>query len=194
MSVEVEFFYDVVSPYSYLAATQIEGIVADCGATVRFRPFFLGGLMKAVGNQPPANLRPRGRYMFTDLQRWADYYGVPYSFPSRFPMMTLAAQRGLMAFEGEELKARTHALFRAYWAEDRDINDKDVLVDVLGADAVAHSKTAAAKHGLIDATTEAEQRGAFGAPTLFIGEEMWFGNDRLPFLEQRLRELVATAQ
>jgi len=185
----VEFFYDVVSPYSYLASTRIEAIAADCGAELVFRPFFLGGLMKAVGNQPPANLPARAPYLFTDLQRWASYYGVPYSFPSRFPMMTLTAQRALISLPAQERAEPTHALFTAYWAEDRDINDKDVLVDILGQDLVERTREPQVKQALVEATTEAEKRGAFGAPTFFVGDEMWFGNDRLPFLEQRLREL-----
>lgn len=183
----VEFFYDVVSPYSYLASTRIEAIVADCGAQVVFRPMFLGGLMKTVGNQPPATLPARGRYMLTDLHRWAAFYGIPLTFPSYFPSLTIGAMRALVALPAEERPAPTHALFHAYWAEGRDVSDPGVLADVIGQELAGAASDPAAKQSLIDATAEAAERGAFGAPTFFVDDQMFFGNDRLPFLEQHLR-------
>ncbi|MFK7931710.1 MAG: 2-hydroxychromene-2-carboxylate isomerase [Myxococcota bacterium] len=183
----IEMFYDIVSSYSYLASTRIEAIAADTGHSVVFRPIFLGGLMKAVGNVPPAQLPARGRHLFVDLQRWSAYYQVPLSFPSRFPMMTLTAQRALIAMAPEARIAPTHRLFEAYWVHDRDINDREVLVDILGEAEVDAAGTPEAKAALIAETGEAERRGAYGAPTFFVGDEMWFGNDRLPFLEQFLR-------
>jgi 2-hydroxychromene-2-carboxylate isomerase len=185
----VDFFYDVVSPYSYLASTRIEAIAADCGAELVFRPFFLGGLMKAVGNKPPAQLPARGRYLFTDLARWAAYYRIPYDFPRAFPILTLTAQRALVSLPPEARPGPTHELFRAYWAEQRDISQEEVLRDILGDGPVDAAADPAVKQALVEATAEAEQRGAFGAPTFFVDGEMYFGNDRLPFLEQKLREL-----
>jgi 2-hydroxychromene-2-carboxylate isomerase len=187
MAETVEFFYDIVSPFSYLASTRIEAIAADCDATVVFRPFFLGGLMKAVGNQPPATLPARGRYLFTDLRRWAAFYGVPFRLPSPFPAPTLLVMRALTALPAGELVPATHRAFAAHWGEGRDISDPALLTELLGADAVARASEPAVKQALLDATAEAERRGAFGAPSFFVGEELYFGNDRLPFLEQRLR-------
>ena len=187
MAETVEFFYDVVSPFSYLASTRIEAIAADCGASLIFRPFFLGGLMKAVGNAPPALLPARGRYLFTDLRRWARFYGVPFGMPASFPVNSLPAMRALIGLPEQELVPATHAVFAAHWAEGRDISDPAVLTDLLGAEAVARASDPAVKALLIEATAEAETRGAFGAPSFFVGDELYFGNDRLPFLEQRLR-------
>lgn len=190
MPTEVEFFYDVVSPYSYMAATQIEAIAADCDARVIWRPFLLGGLFNAVGNAPPAFLAPRGAYLFKDLRRWSAHYGVPWALPNPFPTRTLTAQRALIAMEPAARPEPSLALFRAYWAEGRDIGDESVLVDVIGADAVARASDPEVKKALVDATVEIEKRGAFGAPTFYVGDEMFFGNDRLPFLEQHLRQLA----
>lgn len=187
MAETVEFFYDVVSPFSYLASTRIEAIAADCGATLIFRPFFLGGLMKSVGNVPPAQLPARGRYLFTDLRRWARFYGVPFVLPSSFPVNSLPAMRALIGLPAEQLLPKTHLVFAAHWGEGRDISDAEVLRELLGDEAVARASEPTVKQALIDATAEAEQRGAFGAPSFFVGEELYFGNDRLPFLEQRLR-------
>jgi len=187
MAETVEFFYDVVSPFSYLASTRIEAIASDCGAALVFRPFFLGGLMRSVGNSPPALLPARGRYLITDLRRWARFYGVPFTLPSSFPVNSLLAMRALIGLPAADRVPATHAVFAAHWGEGRDISDPSVLTDLLGAEAVARGSDPAVKESLIAATAEAEARGAFGAPSFFIGEELYFGNDRLPFLEQRLR-------
>jgi 2-hydroxychromene-2-carboxylate isomerase len=192
MSTQVEFFYDVVSPYSYMAATQIEAIAADCDAHVVWRPMLLGGLFNAVGNQAPALLPPRGRYLFKDLARWGAHYGVPVRMPTPFPTRTLTAMRALVAMAPEERPEPSLALFRAYWAEGRDIGDDTVVAEIIGEAAVARAADPEVKKALIDATVEAESRGAFGAPTFYVGDEMYFGNDRLPFLEQELRRVRAS--
>lgn len=184
----VEFFFDVASPYSYLAATRIEAIAADCGARLVWRPFLLGGVFKLTGNRPPAALVPRGRYMLADLHRWASFYGVPFAMPASFPPNTLLAMRALIALPPERLPAAAHALFHAYWVDGRDLSDPRVLAAATGAEAVARASDPAVKQALIAAVQEAVDRGAFGAPTFFVdGDQMFFGNDRLPFVEQALR-------
>ena len=106
MSANIEFFFDISSPYSYLAATQIEAVAARAGGTARWRPFLLGGVFKSVGNKPPASLPARGRYMLTDLYRWAAEYDVPFEFPSTFPMNSLLAMRALMGHASPETTSR----------------------------------------------------------------------------------------
>jgi len=184
----VEFFYDIGSPYSYMAASQIEAIAADCKATLVWRPVLLGGVFKAVGNSPPAMLPARGVYMLRDLQRWSAYYGVQWNFPAVFPTNTLLAMRALTSLPKEALPAASHALFHAYWVEGRDPANAEVVAAVLGPEAVARAQEAEVKDALKAATDEAVTRGAFGVPTFFVGGEMYFGNDRLPFVEQALRK------
>lgn len=185
----LEFFFDVASPYTYLASTRVEAIAADTGATLIWRPFLLGGVYKIIGNQSPIFLPARGRYMVTDLQRWATYYGVPMSMPADFPPNTLLAMRALISFDAEaDLVRAAHALFRAYWVEGRSISDPAVIAEAAGEDAVRAAADPKVKQALIDSTNEAVERGVFGAPTFFVdAEEMYFGNDRLPFVEQALR-------
>lgn len=193
----VEFFFDVASPYSYLASTQMDGLARRTSATVAWRPFLLGGLFAAVGNQAPALLKPRAAYMGRDLQRWARRYQVPLRWPTRFPINTVKAQRMLLALREEkgdaECATLAAAFFTAYWADDRDVADLDVLTAVAddagfdGAALAERTQEPAIKEALKGATTEAEKRGAFGAPTFFTGGEMYFGNDRLPLLEDALR-------
>lgn len=175
----LEFFFDVVSPYSYLASARVDAVASAAEVDVRWRPFFLGGAMKATGNQPPATLPARGRYMLQDLQRWAAREGTPFRFPSRFPVNTILAQRALVGLEGDTLRSTAAALFHAYWAEDAAIDAPAVVAGIVGEDAAAAAATPVAKAALRAATDEAVARGAFGAPSFFVGDELFFGNDRL---------------
>jgi 2-hydroxychromene-2-carboxylate isomerase len=193
---EIEFFYDIGSSYSYLAATQVEGLAARTGAKVRHRPFLLGGLFKAIGSGPPATLAPKASYMLRDLQRWARLYGVSIRVPSSFPANTLRAQRVLAAAELDEpakLPAVTLAFFHAHWVDDRDIADAAVLAEVAsaagarGEELVRASEEPRVKERLRASTEEVQRRGAFGAPTFFVGDEMFFGNDRLAHVESFAR-------
>jgi len=193
----VEFFFDIASPYSYLASTQLEGLARRTGATIAWRPFLLGGLFSSIGNQAPATLKPRGAYMGRDLQRWAKRYQVPLSWPSRFPINTVKAQRMLLTLrqaKGDDAVAElAAAFFVAYWADDRDVSDLATLTEVAtgagfdGAALAERTQDPAIKDALKEATAEAEERGAFGAPTFFVGGEMYFGNDRLLLLEDALQ-------
>jgi 2-hydroxychromene-2-carboxylate isomerase len=190
---ELEFFYDFVSPYSYLASTRVEALAARTGATVRFRPFLLGGVFRATGNRAPVEVEAKGRHMWTDLGRWARHLGVPLARPPVFPTSTVLALRvALLAEERGKLVPYTHAAFRAYWGEGRDLAQADVVqavassVGLDGAALVAAAPTM--KERLAAQTQEAVDRGAFGAPTFFVRGEMFVGNDRLEFVEEALRQ------
>lgn len=183
----IEFFFDIASPYSYLASTQVEGLSARTGAAVRWRPFLLGGVFRAVGNTPPVALAARQPYLLKDLYRWAAHYGVPFNFPSFFPVNSLVPMRALAGLPEAEVPAAAAALFRAHWAEERDPSDAAVLTDLLGAERVALASAGEVKAALRETTDEAVRRGAFGAPTFFVGDEMFFGNDRLHFVEAAAR-------
>lgn len=185
----VEFLFDVVSPFSYLASTRIEAIAADCDAAVTWRPIFLGGVMKATGNRPPASLPARAPYLATDLQRWARFYGVPFRFPEGFPANTLTAMRALVAEPEARWPELAHRLFQAHWGDGRDLSQPEVLTELVGPEAVERAADPAVKARLRALTDAAVDRGVFGAPTFFIDGEMFFGNDRLPFVEQALRDL-----
>jgi 2-hydroxychromene-2-carboxylate isomerase len=191
---EIELFFDVGSSYSYLAFTQIEAIEKRTGWTVRARPFLLGGVFKSTGNEMPARIAAKARYMITDMQRWASEYGVAFRLPASFPVMTIATQRALVAtdrlFGQAALRKLGRGLFDAYWVEGRDVSDKAVIGEVataLGLDAaaiLAGIDAPETKDRLRADTEEAVARGAFGAPSFFVGEEMFFGNDRIPHLER----------
>lgn len=186
MSKKVEFFFDVASPYSYLAALQVGRL--EKLAPVEWRPFLIGGVFKLSGNTMPAANPAKGQYMLKDLQRLFDYLGEPHQFPANFPTNSLAAMRALTAAASQDVPALSLKLFKAYWADDRNIADPDVLKELLGEDLMARTTDDAIKEKLKATTEEAATRGAFGAPTFFIGNEMYFGEDRLFLIEHALKK------
>lgn len=193
---EVELFFDIGSSYSYLAATQMAALTARTGVPVRFRPFLLGAVFKATGNEMPARLPAKARWMLHDMTLWAHHYGIEFRMPSRFPLVTLRPQRALTAAERLAGSAAVApfalALFRAYWAEDQDVSTDPVIAaaaTAAGLDAaaiVAAIEAPETKEQLRATTDEAIRRGAFGAPSMFVGDALFWGNDRIPLLEQYL--------
>ena len=180
MSDRIEFFYDVGSHYSYLAAVQMDSLAADTGRPVVWRPILLGGVFKGSGNQAPISVPSRGPYLAKDLQRCSEQLGVAFRMPSRFPLNTLQPMRYLCGAPDSELKEASLRLFRAYWFDDMDISSPEVLAGLFGAHAVARASDEAVKQKLKDNSEEVVRRGAFGAPTFFVGDEMFFGADRIP--------------
>jgi 2-hydroxychromene-2-carboxylate isomerase len=193
---ELSFFFDFSSPFAYLASTQIEAIATRNGAALRFRPFLLGALFKALGgpdvplfSMPP----PKQRHARDDMFRWADFYGVPLKFPTRFPMNTVKALRMVLELPEDQRAPLIHAIYGAYWADDRDINDDTVLADLAtgagldGPALVAGTKQDAVKERLKVATDEALKLGLFGAPCFQVDDLLFWGQDRLGFVEKALQ-------
>jgi 2-hydroxychromene-2-carboxylate isomerase len=190
---EIRFCFDVGSPYAYLASTQIDAVAGRLGTTVDWVPVLVGGIFGATGNTLPAAVPARGAYMLRDLASWAAVYGVPFAFPSAFPPNTLLAMRVLTALERDagsaSMVAAAKALFAAYWSRNVNISDADgvalALADVAvdAAAAIAAAGDPSTKQALKQATDDAVSRGAFGVPSIFVGERLYFGNDRLTLLE-----------
>jgi 2-hydroxychromene-2-carboxylate isomerase len=195
MNRTVEFFFDVGSPTTYLAYTQLPAIAASRGAQVAWRPMLLGGVFKATGNASPVSVPAKGRWMADDIRRWARRYGVPFAFNPHFPINTLTLMRGAVGMQMREPDAFLRYLdvvFAAMWREPRNLGDPAVAADVLRDGGIDPARVAAlaalpeVKAQLIANTDEAVARGAFGAPTFFVGDEMFFGQDRLEFVREAL--------
>ena len=194
MAKTLEFFFDYASPYSYLASEQVEALAKRTGAELRWRPFLLGAVFKATGNVPPISTASKAAYLGKDLVDWASYLGLPpFQMPSTFPINSLKANRlGLVAAEQGRIVPFSHAAFRAAFVEGKDLNEPAVLAELARAaglepeKALAHAETQEIKDALRRNTDEAIARGAFGAPTFFVGDELFFGNDRLMFVERAL--------
>ncbi len=192
MKTKVEFFYDYVSLYSYLANSQLAKLDAD----IVYRPMFLGAVMEATGNRPPATVKAKGKYLFADAQRWANHYSIPYAMNPKFPQNTIKALRLALVAQQQGAFGLLHQpLFDAMWAKQQDLSDESVLAGIISdAGLSAHEmlpKIAAddIKDDLKANTAEAIDRGAFGAPTFFVGEEMFFGNDRMDFVVEAIGRL-----
>ncbi|MGB2248132.1 MAG: 2-hydroxychromene-2-carboxylate isomerase [Alcanivorax sediminis] len=193
MSKTVEFIFDVGSPTAYLAWTQLEAMCDRTGAELQLTPVLLGGIFKATGNNPPGAVPAKGMYMMRDLARYAQRYQVSLNMNPHFPVNTLMPMRIVTAAIGTpELNAVVKALYDAMWKSPCKLSETEELTRVLseaGLDA-EHWLSRAADESVKDtlkANTEAAvKRGVFGAPTLFVGNEMFFGQDRLDFVEEAL--------
>lgn len=190
----LEFFFDVGSPTAYLAYTQLPGIAGRTGADVRYRPILLGGVFKATGNRAPGEVAPKGAYMLRDLQRYAARYRVPYAHNPNFPINTILMMRGAVAAQRlDMLPAYLGAIFAGMWVEQAPMQDPQEVGRRLVAAGIDVStllrltEDQSVKDELRTNTEEAVRRGAFGAPSFFVGDEMFFGQDRLDFVEDELR-------
>ena len=185
---EIELFFDIGSSYSYLAATQMAGVVKRTGVPVRWRPFLLGAVFKATGNDSPIRIPAKARWLMADMAMWAKHYGIPFKLPSRFPVNTLRTQRALAAVERrapDQVATVALALYDAFWGADQDVTS-DAVLAAAGVDVAAVELPETKEH-LRATTDEAIRRGAFGAPAMFVGDTLFWGNDRIPLLEEFLR-------
>ena len=195
MSKSVEFFFDVGSPTTYLAWTQLPALCEKAGATLVYRPTLLGGVFQATGNASPANVAAKGRYMNDDMARYAKRYGVPLVVNPHFPINTLTLMRGAAGVQ-LRMPARfddyLRGVFKAMWVDGLNMNDPAVAGRALHAagfdpaEIIALTNDAEVKAALRATTEEAVARGVFGAPTMFVGDTMFFGQDRLDFVREAL--------
>lgn len=195
MPQDVDFFFDFVSPYTYLAQTQLPALEKRTGARFRLWPMHLLNLMKQVGNVPTTVIcANKLKYATQDIGRWVARYGVPFQVnPHVFKGdSTLSLKGALVAQKQGVEEAYNRALFAAYWSEGLDVNDRARLtarLDAAGLDGKAILETAdRPEYGeLLEKNTGlAAERGVFGSPTFIVGGDLFFGNDRLGFLEERL--------
>jgi 2-hydroxychromene-2-carboxylate isomerase len=191
----IEFFFDFGSPTTYLAHTQLPRIARETGATLSYRPMLLGGVFKATGNASPVSVPAKARWMGTDLALWARRHGAPFAFNPHFPINTLTLMRAAVGQQMRQPQAfgrYVDAVFDAMWVHPRDMGDAATVAQVLadaGFDAgevMALAADPAVKAQLVANTEEAVSRGVFGAPTCFVGDRMFFGQDRLDFVREAL--------
>jgi len=196
MSKTVEFYFDVGSPAAYLAWMQVPKLAAETGATIDYRPMLLGGVFQATANKSPMEVPAKGSYMVTDLQRFAARYGVPFNHNPHFPINTLLLMRGAIGLQMREparMVPYVDAVYRAIWVDGKNMNDPATVGAVLqqaGFDQAALLALAAdpeVKDRLKAVTQDAVARGVFGAPTFFVDGHMYWGQDRLDFVQQALK-------
>ena len=196
---KLEVFFDCSSPWSYLGFERIQPLAQEFGVEPTWRPVLVGGIFNAV-NRSVYETRASGSvktlHSKKDIADWADLAGLSIGSPTIFPINSAKAMRGCLVLAPEgKLVAFARAVYQAYWADDRDINDDAVLADIaqgLGVDGpsfLARIVEPAAKAALRANTDEAIARGAYGVPTFFLdGDDMYFGQDRLPVLRRAMEQ------
>ena len=196
MAKTFDFYFDVGSPAAYLAWTQVPALLRATGASVSYRPMLLGGVFQATGNRSPMEVPAKSRWMQEDLARWARRYGVEFRHNPHFPINTLLLMRGalgLQMHQPERMVPYVDAVFRAIWVDGRNMNEPAEVAAVLeqaGFDpqqVLALTQQAQVKEGLKAVTQEAVARGVFGAPTFFVGDQQFWGQDRLDFVQEALQ-------
>jgi 2-hydroxychromene-2-carboxylate isomerase len=194
----VEFFFDCSSPWTWLAFENIQPLAAEIGARIVWRPFLVGGVFNTVNpsvyQSRAAPVPAKARYMLKDVQDWARHAGLRIKFPPTvFPVNSVKAMRACLVLEPEgRLIPFARAVFEAYWTDDQDISQDAVLGAIcdevgVGREVLEKAAMPEIKDTLRANTDELVARGGFGSPTMFVGgDDMYFGNDRLPLVRAAL--------
>jgi 2-hydroxychromene-2-carboxylate isomerase len=189
----VEFYFDYGSPYSYLAYARLPEVLRRAGARAAYRPMLLGGVFQATGNSSPALNKAKWAQSTRDLDRNAAKYAVPYRSNPHFIVNTLKLMRGaVVAAEEGYLERYSDAAFAGMWRHAKKMDEDAVIAEVLAAAGLDGGRILVriaedrVKQTLKSWTEAAVQRGVFGAPSFFVGDEMFFGQDRLDFVEDAL--------
>ena len=201
----IEFFFDISSPWTYLAFHNVQPLAAELKVPIQWRPIMVGGIFNTINpsvyamrqNPVPAKMA----YMKKDLQDWARQAGLKIVMPPKvFPVNSVKAMRGCIWLDGQTPSGKPSAMlpfatkaFEAYWAQEQDISQDDILAEI--CEAVGINVKAffdgiglqAVKDQLKTNTTEVVERGGFGSPSMFVGNDMYFGNDRLGLLKDALQ-------
>jgi len=184
----LEFWFEFGSNYSYLSVMRIEALASAAGIAIAWRPFLLGPIFRELGwsSSPFVLQEEKGRYVWRDMARRAEKYGLPFNKPSRFPRSAVLPLRvALLGADQAWLPAFCRAVMRQNWVDDIEIDNPDSLrlaLQPLVGDAevvLRQAQSEGNKLALRRQTEEARRRGIFGAPTFFAGEEMFWGDDRL---------------
>jgi 2-hydroxychromene-2-carboxylate isomerase len=193
MAKTLEFLFDFGSPTTFLAHKRLPEVITRTGATLTYVPVLLGGIFKATGNASPAMVPAKGRWMGTDMARFAKRHGIEFRSNPYFPINTMHLMRGATGLiEDIRFDAYVNAVFDAMWREPKNLGEPAELIPVLQRAGLTADEFRTlterddVKDRLKAATEQAVARGAFGAPTFFVGEEMFFGQDRLDFVEEAL--------
>ncbi len=191
-----DYYFDFGSLATYLAHTQLPKMCAETGATANLLPMLLGGVFQATGNSSPMTVPAKGRYVYVDFKRYADAYGVPLNMNPHFPIITTTLMRVVTALQMKNdprMATYMDAVFQAIWVDALNLNDPAIVAEVLtraGLDPVellAMANEQATKDQLKAVTMRAVERGVFGAPTFFVGEQMFWGQDRIEQVKTALK-------
>lgn len=191
----VKFYFDYSSPYAYLGSTQIERVAKENGGTVEVVPFLLGALFNSIGAPMVPFLavnQARQNQLRLDLVRYANHWNVPFFFNNTFPLNTVKALRLTLLTEGTQQQALIAALMKAAWADNKNIGEDTVLSEILESvglpsSLIARTQEQSVKDKLKANTDEAIRIGCPGAPCFLVGDQLFWGQDRLEFVGKALK-------
>ena len=198
MSKTIDFYYDFASPNVYLAGKILPQIAEKTGAEINIIPVLLGGIFKSTGNQAPmiafAPIKGKVAYEMLEFKRFVERHGLTnFKMNPGFPVNTVALIRGLIVAQTEGFAdAYMSAIQKAMWEDEKDVADTSVVIDVLnqanldGEAITTKTQDPHVKQKLIQNTESAVERGVFGLPTFFVGDEMYFGKERLEQVAEEL--------
>ena len=194
MTKNVTFCFDFGSPYSYLAYNNLNSI-REAGGEVTIMPVLLGGIFKATGNQPPATVQKKGEYMFKDINRWSQKLDIPFKMNPYFPILTVPHMRGAVLAQRENiLEKYMQVMFEAIWVKAMNLNDQEILTNIAEKSGIDPNQFAEEissdeiKNKLRENTEFAISKGAFGVPTYYLDDEMFWGIDSVKFLLDSLKK------
>ncbi len=194
MTKNVTFCFDFGSPYSYLAYNNLNSI-REAGGEVTIMPVLLGGIFKATGNQPPATVQKKGEYMFKDINRWSQKLDIPFKMNPYFPILTVPHMRGAVLAQRENiLEKYMQVMFEAIWVKAMNLNDQEILTNIAEKSGIDPNQFAEEissdeiKNKLRENTEFAISKGAFGVPTYYLDDEMFWGIDSVKFLLDDLKK------
>ena len=194
MTKNVTFCFDFGSPYSYLAYNNLNSI-REAGGEVAIMPVLLGGIFKATGNQPPATVQKKGEYMFKDINRWSKKLDIPFKMNPYFPILTVPHMRGAVLAQRENiLEKYMQVMFEAIWVKAMNLNDQEILTNIAEKSGIDPNQFAEEissdeiKNKLRENTEFAISKGAFGVPTYYLDDEMFWGIDSVKFLLDDLKK------
>ena len=194
MTKNVTFCFDFGSPYSYLAYNNLNSI-REAGGEVTIMPVLLGGIFKATGNQPPATVQKKGEYMFKDINRWSKKLDIPFKMNPYFPILTVPHMRGAVLAQRENiLEKYMQVMFEAIWVKAMNLNDQEILTNIAEESGIDPNQFAEEissneiKNKLRENTEFAISKGAFGVPTYYLDDEMFWGIDSVKFLLDSLKK------
>lgn len=193
---KLDVYISLISPFSYVAQTQLAALAERTQSSIAYHLLNHHKLFKLASNPGPITIPAKAKYLGKDLQDWCKYYDIPFKLPSGFPKTNSkrGAAGAIIAQREGKLPQFVDIVLQAYFVEDQDIADPQVLGNLaskigLDAGAVASAAKDPAMLGQVDAETEAAaKRGVFGVPTFFVGDDMYWGSDRLMFVEQALKK------
>lgn len=197
MTDSIDFFFEYSSPYGYIASEKVEALAQRHGVSINWHPFLLGAVFKQEGTQSLVSYPMKGPYSKHDIERSARYHSVPFRWPPTFPIFTVNAARATLwaqTAHPEKAVPLIHALYRICFADGRDLGELDIVLEAaasVGLDpdgAAAAVKSQDMRQALKDKTQAAIDRGVFGSPFILVGDEPFWGADRLSMVDAWLEK------